>query len=227
MKSKSKKVKIRQAKIEDIPEILIIEKEAWGEEKAASKKMFESRIKTFPEGTLVAEINKKIVGVVVTERVNYNLQKDSYNWYEITDNGFIRRSHKKDGNTIYGIDLSVAPSFQHLGIGTKLLESIAKLCIRYNIRQGMLGGRIPGYHKYADRMSIREYVSATIDTEKGTKSLDPEIDFYKKAGLKIVKIIPNYFEDPESLNYGVLLLWKNPFYNRWYRWLAAKIFKVR
>ena len=188
--------------------------------------MFYSRIKTFPKGTLVAEINKKIVGVVVTEIVNYNPRKDSYTWREITDNGFIKKTHKKNGNTIYGVNLSVAPSFQHLGIGTKLLESIAKLAIRYNLKQGMLGGRIPGYYKYADKMNVEKYVNSTIDTGKSKKSLDPEIDFYKKAGLKIIKIIPNYFKDPESLNYGILLIWKNPFYKKWYRWLAAQIFRI-
>jgi len=221
-----KKVKIRQAKLEDIPEILVVEKEAWGEQRTALRKMFESRIKTFPEGTLIAEVDKKIVGVVVTERVDYDFEKDSYTWYKITDNGFIKKSHKKDGDVLYGVDLSVSPSFQHLGIGTKLLESIGKLAIRYNIKQGMLGGRIPGYYKYASKMDVEEYVKATINTEKGVRSLDPEIDFYRKAGLKIVKIIPNYFKDPESLNYGILLLWKNPFYKKWYRWLAANIFKI-
>jgi len=118
------KTKIRQAKIEDIPAIFQIEKEAWGEKGAATKEMFESRIKTFPEGTLVAEIDGKIAGVVCTERVNYNPPKDIHTWYEITDNGFIKNSHKPNGNTIYGVDMSVAPSFQNLRIGTKLLECI-------------------------------------------------------------------------------------------------------
>jgi ribosomal protein S18 acetylase RimI-like enzyme len=220
------KVKIRQAKIEDIPRILFVEKEAWGQGKSASEEMFESRIRTFPEGTLLAEVNSKILGVVVTEIVDYDLQKDAYTWREVTDNGFIKNSHKPTGNTIYGVDLSVIPSFQRLGVGRKLLESIGKLAVRYNIKQGMLGGRIPGYHKYSGEMSVEEYVFATIKKENSAKPLDPEISFYRKAGLEIVKIIPDYFEDPESLNYGILLLWRNPFYNKWYRWLAVKLFKV-
>ena len=56
-----KKIKIRQAKIGDISQILEIEKGAWGDKGAASKEMFESRIKIFPEGTLVAEIDKEIL----------------------------------------------------------------------------------------------------------------------------------------------------------------------
>jgi len=59
------KIKIREAKIDDIPQILEVEKAAWGEEKAATFEMFESRIKTFSEGTLVATINNKIIGVRV------------------------------------------------------------------------------------------------------------------------------------------------------------------
>jgi len=211
------KIKIRQAKIEDIPQILNVEKGAWNEDKAASQEMFESRIKTFPEGVLVAESDGKIVGVVVTEKVNYDYKNEAYTWYEITDNGFIRNSHNPDGDTIYGVDLSVSPEFQNSGIGTKLLESIGKMAIRCNVKQGMLGGRIPEYHKYAGKMTVEDYVNSDLDSE---------VRFYKKAGLKIVKIIPNYFKDPESLDYGILLIWKNPFYNKWYRWLAASIFKV-
>ncbi|MDA8240869.1 MAG: hypothetical protein M0Z67_10950 [Nitrospiraceae bacterium] len=31
-------------------------------------------------------------------------------------------------------------------------------------------------------------------------------------GFEIVEIIPEYMEDPESLNYGVLIKWSNPLY---------------
>lgn len=220
------KIKIRRAKITDIPQILEIEKEAWGREKAASKEMLESRIKTFPEGTLVAEVNKKIVGIVATEKIDYDIEGDNRSWYEITDDGFIKKTHNPKGNTIYGVDLSVKPSFQHKRVGTKLLEAIGKLVISYNAKQGILGGRLPGYHKYADKMSVEEYVQSSINTENGERYLDPEVDFYKKRGLKLVRIIPNYFKDPESLNYGLLLLWKNPFYNKWYRWIIAKFFRA-
>jgi len=225
-KKKKEKIKIRQAKFEDIPQIIFVEKEAWGEKGAATKEMLESRIKTFQEGNLVAESDKKIIGVVFTEIVNYDPEKNSYSWYEITDSGFIKNSHNPDGNTIYGVGLSVLPSYQKLGIGSILLETIAKIAIKNNIKQAMLGGRIAEYYKYADKMSPEEYIRQSVKTEKGVKPLDPEIYFYQRAGLRIVKLIPNYFKDSESLDYGVLLLWNNPFYNKWYRWIGAKIFKI-
>lgn len=220
------KVKIRQAKIQDIPQILSVEKGTWGEECAASKEMLESRLKIFPEGFLVAESDGDIIGLVVVERVNYDFRKNSYTWYQITDNGFIKNSHRPDGNVLYGVDLSVLPAFQRKGVGSKLLEAVAKLAVRFNIKQGMLGGRLPDYHKYAEKMSPEEYLYTAIRSKDGERPLDPEVTFYKKAGLKIVKIIPDYFKDSESLNYGVLLLWENPFFNKWYRWIIVRFFRI-
>lgn len=222
-------IKIREVKIEDIPQILEIEKAAWGKEGAATFEVFESRIKTFPEGTRVAFINEDIVGVISTEIVNYDLENDSPGWYEITDNGFIAKTHNPNGDTLYGVNLSVHPLYQKRGVGRKLMESIGKLAIKCNLKQGILGGRIPNYHKFASKINIEDYVN--LVNQKGGMNIppDPELLFYQKEywkiGLKVVKIIPNYFKDPESLNYGILLVWKNPFYNKWYRWIASKFFK--
>jgi len=185
--------------------------------------MFKSRIKTFPEGTLVASIGGKIVGVVSTQIVNYDLERDALTWYEVTDNGFITKTHNPKGDTLYGVDLSVHPSYQNKGIGKKLLIETAKLAIKYNLKQGILGGRIPNYWKFADRIRVEDYVK--INNQNNIPP-DPELLFYHKCGFKIKKIIPNYFKDPESLNYGILLVRENPFYNKWYRWIIAKIFNL-
>lgn len=209
---------IRRAEIEDIPQILEVEKAAWGEKNAANWEMFESRIKTFPEGTLVAVSGDKIVGVVATEIVNYNPEEKTLNWYEITDNGYIKKTHNPKGDSLYGVDLSVHPLYQNKGVGKKLMVAVGKLAIKYNLKRGFLGARIPNYYKYAQKIKVEDYVKIT---EEGKEiPPDPELMFYRKLGLKIVKIIPNYFSDPESLNYGVLFVWENPYYNKWYRRLA-------
>ncbi len=227
MSSKSKsKIKIRQANISDIEQIVDVEKKAWKAEGAADSQKFESRIKTFQKGTLVAELEGKIIGVVVTEIINYNdWQNKNFTWYDVTDNGFLAKTHNPNGDTIYGVDLSVIPDAPP-GVGTKLLECIAKMAIKYNMRGGMLGGRMPDYHAFANKYSPEEYIKQKKETKKGLEPLDSEIRFYSRAGLKIIKILPNYFKDPESLDYGLLLFWKNPFYNKWYRKLAAFFFSV-
>lgn len=225
-KEKIEKIKIRQAEASDLNEIISVEKEVWGE-RAATKEQFESRLKTFPEGVLIALKNNKIIGVIAIQKVNCSdiFNNGSLNWYEVTDNGFIKNSHNPSGDSIYGVDLSVLASAPRK-TGTRLLENIGRFCIVHNLKYGLLGGRILFYHKFSNKMSVEEYIQATVKTKNGIRPLDPEINFYKKAGLRIKKIIPNYFNDPESLNYGVLLVWENPFYNQWYRWLGSKIFRI-
>lgn len=204
-------ITIRKASIEDIPQILEVEKATWSEERAASFEMLESRIKIFPEGTRIALINERVVGIICTQIVNYDLKNDGPSWYEISDNGFIVKTHNPNGDTLYGIDLSVHPLWQNKGVGKILLKTIIDFGIRRNLKQGLLGSRIPDYYKFANKINVEDYVNLG-KRKNGRNNIppDPELLFYLECGLKIVKVIPEYFKDPESLNYGVLLIMKNP-----------------
>lgn len=218
MKIRGERLKIRKAKTGDISSILALEVKTWGQESAATKEMMESRMRVFPEGVMVAELGDRIIGVVAIEKIKCDewIDKD-FSWYDITDNGFIRSTHNEKGDAVYGVDLSVDPDLQRMGIGTKLSEHVGKFIIKNNLKCCLLGERVPEYHKYASGMSIEEYIKS---------DLDPEIKFYKKAGLKIVRPLKNYFKDSASLDYGVLVKWRNPCYNKWYRLLISLFFRV-
>lgn len=203
-------MKIRKATRIDISSIARVEKGAWPAEMAADERKIESRINTFPEGQLVAVENGEIIGVVSTEIIKYDFNKKSPSWYEATDNGYIKNTHSLDGNVIFGVDLSVMPSSQNRGVAKRLLEEIGKMAIKRNLQFGILGGRLPGYHKYAKELTVDEYMQKT--TPDG-EPFDPELRFYKNSGLIIGEVIPNYFKDFQSNNYGVQLVWKNPFYS--------------
>jgi catechol 2,3-dioxygenase-like lactoylglutathione lyase family enzyme len=59
-------------------------------------------------------------------------------------------------------------------------------------------------------MTANEFLRAK--NEEG-KPLDRQVRFYTSVpGLKAVKALPDYFNDPDSLNYGVLLRWRNPLF---------------
>lgn len=202
---------IREATKIDIPGIIRVENAAWPEGMSAREEMFESRIKVFPEGQLVAVERNEIIGVVSTEVINYDFGKPHKTWYQATDNGFLKKTHNPNGNVVFGVDLSVSPSARNRGVAKSLLQEIGKMAIKKNIQYGILGGRLPGYYKYADEMSADEYLSmVTTDGEP----VDPELRFYKNSGLTIGELIPNYFEDFQSKNFGVQLIWKNPFYSK-------------
>ena len=214
------KIRTRKAKKEDINNILTVEAEVWPRNLRAKREQFISRINLFPEGTLVAEdvLEKNIVGVVATEILNYDLDDPIPTWNEVTDNGFIKKTHNPNGNTLYGVDLSVS-RFAN-SASKSLIVHIAKLIIRKRLEQGILGARVPRYYKHSKGMSIEDYVYG----KRKKRPFDPELAFYKRIGLEIVGILPNYIEDPESCNYGVLLCWKNPFHGKPFPRLWSWIF---
>jgi len=79
----------------------------------------------------------------------------------------------------------------------------------------LYGARIPDYHKYDKIISATDYIKIDKFDRERQIPQDPELSFYLKeyyhSKFKIKKLISNYFNDPASRNYGVLIEWSNPF----------------
>jgi len=208
------KVCIRQLRISDIPHAIEVEKAAWqphcSDDYVFTPAHLQSQIETFPEGALGAFIDDVLVGFVITEIVDSSFVESVSNWDEMTDKGYIKNTHNYKGDTMYGVDLSVHPVLAPWGTSEQLLYAEGRLAIRMSLKRIILGGRIPRYYKYASRMSPEQYINALHP--KSNKPLDPEIQLYIKAGLRVIKILPDYMPDPESMNFGVLMEWRNPFH---------------
>jgi len=209
------RVQIRPLELSDVPMAIQVEKAAWSppwpQDYVFTEEHLSSQIETFQDGLLGAFLDGEIVGFVTTEIIRSDFLNIVTSWDQITDKGFIRQTHDATGDTMYGVNLSVHPKVARKGIAEKLLFAEGRLAIKLSLKRIVLGGRLPRYHKYADNMTAEEYVRASYS--RSGKPLDPELYVYMKAGLKIIKVLPEYIPDPESLNYGVLLEWRNPFYN--------------
>jgi hypothetical protein len=206
-------IRVRLMEANDIYRCVEIENSAWvdplAKEYSFTNKHFEESIAVNPDGQFVVENNGLIVGFTNTQRINYDQEKSQIkNWAEICNKGFISTTHVPNGDTVFGINLSFSKEAPFLASG-KLLGHVATYIIKNRLKGIVLGGRLPFYHKYANQMTPEEYINAK---RKSGKPLDPELHIYKKAGCQPVKVIPNYFPDSESLNYGVLLIWNNPLY---------------
>jgi len=213
-----RKVKIRQAKISDVPRLLEIDKEIWPQFRANGE-MFRGRIETFPEGQFVAVVGSKVVGSVFTQLINYEDWKGkTFTWDEVTDSGTILRSHNPNGDSIYGVGLAVAKKFQGTSASRLLIMNSVCWTVQKNKLQILFGARIPGYHKHSD-IPVEVYIKTT---RKGSnRLLDPELALYQRYEGEPVKPLPDYIEDRESLNFGVLVRWRNPFYNNLFRKIVA------
>jgi hypothetical protein len=220
------KTSVRQAAPEDISAYLGLQAERWRDDNMASREQLETRLKHYPKGMFVAESEGKIVGMVFAMRLSSYDYGASPSWNTLTHNGYCDNADP-DGRVIFGVDLSTARGVG-AAAGDKLLLRIGMLVIEEGIEVALLGGRLPGYHEYADKMSAESYLRA-----KGPdgKPLDRQVAFYTSVpGMQALKVLPNYFHDPESLDYGVLLRWKNPFFGlpgrKLWAWLLPKIIKI-
>ncbi|MCM3705890.1 MULTISPECIES: GNAT family N-acetyltransferase [Cytobacillus] len=171
-----------------------------------SKKQLANHVEFFPEGALCIEADGALAGSITGLIINFDPAHPGHTWEEITDSGYIR-NHNPQGNTLYIVDISVRPGFRKLGLGKILMQSMYQTVINLELDRLLGGGRMPGYHKCASDMSPEDYLQQLIEGKKQ----DPVITFLLKCGRTPLCVVENYLEDEESLNYGALMEWKNPF----------------
>lgn len=222
------KLKIRQAGLDDIPQMVEIDHKAWWSEVAFTAGQFRSQIERYPAGVLVAEIveneHSRLVGTICGLRVNSSFADRVHTWHEATGDGYFT-THDPNGNVAFGANLSVLPEFERKGIGDKLFGYAAEVLVRDDMRYLVLGGRLPGLAEHNKRLANHglppvtgeEY--ADLKDEQG-RVLDDELRFYlKQPFLEMIRVLPEYFPDPDSENYGVLLKWSNPLYALHLGWI--------
>lgn len=190
---------------------------------AWTKEEFKSQLKNFPEGQICIEDNGKLVAAAFAVVVNYSKYGDNHNYKEITGNGLLT-NHDPEGETLYGIDVFVDPNYQGLRLGRRLYDARKELCEKLNLRAIIMGGRIPGYKKYAKELSPRDY----IEQVKNKEIYDPILTFQLNNDFHIRKVMTNYLpDDKESKSYAVLLEWINVYYDESEKLFGAKKSVVR
>jgi hypothetical protein len=222
------KIRFRQAKTADVAELMELEKTVWGAGSADEVKI-SSRINAFPAGNWVAEYQKKIVGYMCFQYVNDLTEASKCTWADITDNGKTTESHQPNGQYIFGINLSCHPCMKGNNLGTKMLTFVWADLISQNKKGMFVGSRIPDFCDYKaehPEITAQEYITL----KKNEKHIDCGLRLYAREGMQIVKLVPDYFPDPASMNYGVLFYRKNPFYNwpfkRFWKWLIVNMLPV-
>jgi len=220
---KRKSITVRNATPEDIPAILEVAKKAyphWTAQQRANERNYLMQIAAFPEGQFVAIADDRVVGYCSSLIVYLD---DDSPWYahgEITGFGSFS-THNYSGNTLYGADIAVDPDYQRMGISKKLYAARKSLFKRYNLKQMIAGGRIPGYQQYSGKMSAKEYVARVIGGELRDKALNAHL----RAGYEIRGVHYGYMDDEMSLGYSTHLVMPNPRHNPTKRTLAGQPIK--
>jgi predicted amidohydrolase/GNAT superfamily N-acetyltransferase len=167
-------------------------------------------ISRFPEGQVVIKANNEIAGCALSIIVDYYKFGNQHTYREITGD-YTFSTHESLGDILYGIDVFIKPEFRGLRLGRRLYDYRKELCERLNLKGIALGGRIPYYYKYADKMSPKEY----IEKVKRKEIEDPVFNFQISNDFYPSKVLKNYLEgDTASNDYAVLLKWDNIFFER-------------
>jgi predicted amidohydrolase/GNAT superfamily N-acetyltransferase len=169
-----------------------------------------SLIDRFPEGQVVLKVNGLIAGCALSIIVDYEQFSDQHTYREITGD-YTFRTHTGQGDLLYGIDIFIKPEFRGLRLGRRLYDYRKELCERLNLKGIAFGGRIPNYHKYADRMSPKEY----IEQVREKKIQDPVLNFQMSNDFHPARVLKGYLEGDEASNeFAVLLKWNNIYYEK-------------
>ena len=166
----------------------------------------DNHVTLFPQGALCVEIDGRPVASSTALLIDWDPSDADHSWEQITDCGYIT-NHRPGGNTLYIVDICAAPAYRKLGLGKLLMQSMYEVVVALNLKRLLGGGRIPGYHLHAGEMSPESYAEAVL----AGALKDPVMTFLLRCGRTPVKLVPGYLEDEESLNYAMLMEWRNPF----------------
>ncbi|TKB07568.1 bifunctional GNAT family N-acetyltransferase/carbon-nitrogen hydrolase family protein [Desulforhopalus sp. IMCC35007] len=174
------------------------------------EKTFRLLIETFPEGQVCIEDHGKPVAVAFSLTIDYSLFGDSHSYSQITADGNYT-THDPEGDYLYGIEVIVDPEYQGMRLGRRLYDTRKELAKNLNLKGILIGGRIPGYHKYSEEISPEEYIIKV----KQREIYDPVLTFQMSNDFHVLNILDDYWpDDHHSRGNAVLLEWINIYYRK-------------
>jgi len=161
-------------------------------------------IEIFSAGQFVAVLDGEVVGSCTSMIIKESAWKAHVSFDETVGSLFLD-NHTPDGNTLFGVDISVHPERRKMGIGRKLYEARFDLTRKLKLKQYATSVRIPDFSNFHLRtgLSKNDYVDKVISGIEIDRTLTPFI----KMGFKFDCIIENHMEDPESGDAAVSLVW--------------------
>ena len=201
------KLRLRQAVLNDVPQLADLTARIYSEEWGHSVEMLRSQQTHFPEGQFVVEYEGVIVGYCATFRIDEATALAPHTWMQITGGGMSAR-HKPDGNWLYGMEVVVHPDHRGMRIGQRLYHARKRLCMDLKLRGIVFGGRMPGLAKNLARYGSPEaYVQAVVEG----KRRDLTLSFQLSNDFEVIGVLRGYVpSDHDSLGYAAHLVWRNP-----------------
>lgn len=200
-----KKIKVRKLKGTDYERVVKIQLDCFPNMKPWTQEQFNSLISVFSEGQLGIEYEGELVASSCSHIINFDHYSETSTWSELTKDGMIT-NHDTKGDTLYGIEIMVDPKYRNMKLSRRLYAARQKLAKEKNLKRISIGGRIPNYHKYAEKLTAAQYVEKVMDK----KIYDPVLTAQVANGFVLKRLLPDYLpNDKESRGYATFLEWTN------------------
>lgn len=204
-----KRPSVRQTQLDDIPALIELQARVYPSIPAWSRRKLREQIEVFPQGQVVAETDEGVIGCASSMIVLWDDWAESHSWKEITGAGTFEH-HNPEGKTLYGAEVFVAPELRGSGVGHLLYEARRTLCRTMNLKRIIACGRLPGYHAYADEMSVEFYAQKVVWGDLR----DMVLSFQIKEDFSYCGVVEDYLpEDKESCGHASIIAWLNPDYD--------------
>jgi GNAT superfamily N-acetyltransferase len=165
----------------------------------------ERHLIVFPEAQFVCELDGQVVGSSSATIISEDKWRSHSNWSD-TVGGLYLDAHDPCGNTLYGLDISVHPKYRGIGCGRSLYERRFDLVRRLGLSRFGTACRIPGLAaslSHGTSSGAGDYVAKVASMEINDRTLTPLLRY----GLRVIGVVADYMEDPESRNYAASLEW--------------------
>lgn len=228
------RIRIRQTKLDDDRAFIKIEYDRYAQnykeqprKKSDVAEMFHRRYANAKRWMWTLEINGRPEGFI-TGQPTFQLPEEFTSWEQSTNNGTLDGTYQEAGDYVYVVNLDVSRRGTKLGGQYLLMAHLGARAIMEGKKAAVFESRMPEFrewlHKYAHRKglnaqaisakkldSLAAKYSQTRRTIHG-KSVpyDRLLRFYEKTGFTFVGTVRNAFNDPESLDYGVVCVGNNP-----------------
>ncbi|HEY9055524.1 MAG TPA: GNAT family N-acetyltransferase [Aurantimonas sp.] len=209
-KRSTPKIEVRIAEKSDVAAIIALSGRVFKDEKPYTRGMILGQLSAFPEGQFIVVYEGDVVGYAATMILPEERALKQHTWVEVTGGGYAAM-HDRKGEWLYGTEICVDPDRRRLRIGKRLYDARRRLCQDLDLKGIAFGGRMPGYQRNRKKYDTPE---AYIEAVKTNEAKDPVASFHLSAGFEPERLLKNYYpSDTASGGYGVLMVWRNPYYD--------------
>ena len=188
---------IRFAREEDLPALIALEQRCWAAHLRTSPEEIRNRIRRYPAGQLVMEMNGAVCGVIYSQRIH------ALEDLGRTTSDAVWQFHATGAPILQLLAVNVLPDYQQINLGDQLLEFMLQRASVMKGVQSVAAVTLCKRYLQHRQCSVDEYIRWR--TPHG-KLRDPILRFHEVHGAAIQYAIPNYRPaDTENDGYGVLV----------------------